>query len=118
DRGVAHWLVVGGRDAIAGVPGSEGAGVAEKLVEARYGPHDLGELHGEPGLLLGQVGGEQRAQRRVPAEQLLVEPGRHDRQLRAEPLERRLHQAYLLRRHVALPSASARSARLLTPSLV
>lgn len=36
------------------MPGSEGAGEGEKLVEAGYGPDDLGELLGEAGLLLGR----------------------------------------------------------------
>src|SRR6266567_326720 len=61
-------LVVGGPDPVAGVPGSEGTGVGEKFVEAGHGPHDLGQLLGEPGLLLGQVGGEQGADGRVSRE--------------------------------------------------
>ena len=90
----------------------------EQLVEARERPYDLGELLGEPDLLLGQVAGEQVPQGRVAPEQFLVELGRPGRLLRAETLERGLYQAYLLRRPEALPTASARPARLVTPSLV
>ena len=41
---------------------------------------------------------------------------RHLKKL-SESLERRLHQGDLLRRHIVLPSAWARPARLVTPSL-
>jgi hypothetical protein len=113
----ADSRVVGGADPVADVAGAEGLGVGEQLIKARYGLHKLGELAGEPDLLLSRVRGEQRAQCRVPPEQLGVEPGRQVRQPRSHPLVRRLYQGDLLRRHDSLPRAWARPARLLTPSL-
>src|SRR5260370_27853008 len=53
-------LVVASPYPVAGVPGSQGAGVAEKGRRGRACLHDLGELLGEPDLLQLQVGAEQR----------------------------------------------------------
>jgi len=117
EEGVFDGPVVGDPHPIADVPRAQRAGVTEQLGQPRHGPHDLGELLGEPDLLYGHVGSEQRTQSRVSPEQLLVEPGGQGRQFRAEAGERGLHQRDLLRRHVPLPRARASSARLLTPSL-
>src|SRR5258706_4400056 len=117
EESVTDDRVVTDAHSVAHMPRTELAGNVQQSTEPWHGLHDLAQLVGEPGLLQGLVCGEQRAQGRIPAEQLLVEPHRHGGQLRADALERRLHQRDLFRSHESFSTARASSARLVTPSL-